>query len=297
MPAGPRATLTLAFAAAALVTQAAAAQGDASVDLAAVLQRAGERVERFFRRAESLVCREVVRLQPLGTGLTAEGSSRVVESELRVSWQPEEGEPSTEAQTLRRLIRVNGHPPRKDDWNNCTAPEQQEREPQPLSMLLPGKRRDYAFRPAGAGRVDGRAVILVDFRLLTKVTVAAEMVDGKEDCISFRIDGGMRGRLWIDQETFDVVRLDQGLSGLVEIPVPEPAARRSGSPFYWTLERWDTSIRFKPVAFADPDETLVLPVSLSSLRVTRGSGMPRLRTSTAYSDYRRFLTAGRILPH
>ncbi len=288
--------LATASAVVAASTVIVTAQPSRGHDLTAVLQRAGERVERFFQRAQSLMCLEVVRLQPLGQGLTASGGSRVVESELRLSWDPKEGAPSTEAQTLRHLLRVNGHKPRDDDWDNCTAPEQQASEPQPLSMLLPEQRRDYAFTLAGAGKVDNRAAILVDYRLLTKTKVTVEMVDGKEDCVSFKIDGGMRGRLWIDEHTYDVLRLDQGLIGLVDVPLPRHAARRPGSPQYWTMERWDTSIRFKPVAFENPEETLVLPVSLSSLRITRGSGTPRLRTATNYTEYRRFLTGGRIVP-
>ena len=41
---------------------------------------------------------------------------------------------------------------------------------------------------------------------------------------------------------------------------------------------------------------MILPVSAASLRITRRSGMPRLRTSTAYTEYRRFLTGGRVVP-
>ena len=61
------------------------------------------------------------------------------------------------------------------------------------------------------------------------------------------------------------------------------------------MERWDTSIRFRPVTFQDPQETLVLPVSSTSFRITRGAGHPRLRTQTQYSSYRRFITGGRII--
>ena len=64
----------------------------------------------------------------------------------------------------------------------------------------------------------------------------------------------------------------------------------------WTMERWDSSIRFKRVRFQDPEETLVLPVESSTLQITRGAGTPRLRTSTQYHAYRRFITGGRVVP-
>jgi len=50
------------------------------------------------------------------------------------------------------------------------------------------------------------------------------------------------------------------------------------------------------VTFQDPEETLVLPVESTTLQITRGAGTPRLRTSTRYQSYRRFITAGRVIP-
>lgn len=279
-------------------TSLAARQSVPAFDLSATLQRAGERVEYYFARAQSIVCLEVVALQPLGFGLSADGRSRTVQSELRLSWDPTaETKTPLEAKTMRQVLKVNGHPPRKNDYDNCTAPEQQDTETQPLSMLLPQQRDEYRFSVAGTGRQDGRAALMVDYRMKAKPTVEVELIEDNENCISFSIDGGMRGRIWIDAESHDVLRLDRGLIGLIDIPLPRKVARRaSPDAAVWTLERFDSSIRFKPVHFTDPDETLILPVSASSLRITRRSGMPRLRTNTAYTEYRRFLTGGRIVP-
>jgi len=261
-----------------------------------ILARAGERVERYFARAQNLVCLELVRLLPLNSSWGSDGVGRTIESELRLSWKPDEdGAPTTEAQTLRQLLRVNGHQPRAKDSKNCTEPEQQTVEPQPLSLLLDKQRADYQFRLAGQGRIDGRQSLLVDYKLITPVSVESHLIEGRDDCVSFDVQGGREGRLWIDADSFDVLRLDERLSGMVEIPLPKPATRGGHLPRSWTLERMDTSIRFKPVAFSNPDETLVLPVSLSSMRVTRGSGTPRLRTMTEYKKYQRFITGGRIV--
>ena len=201
----------------------------------------------------------------------------------------------TEAQTLRQLLKVNGSPPRRNDWRNCTTPEQETKETQPLSMLLSAERSKYAFTMAGRTTIDRRGAIMIDYRLLKEATVDSRMVEGRDDCISFNVEGGMRGRIWVDVETHDVLRLDQRLAGMVEIPVPRAARRQPHAPPTWTLERWDTSIRFRPVTFANPDETLLLPESQSSVRITRGSGSPRLRTLTNYTNYKRFVTAGRVV--
>lgn len=262
-------------------------------DLATVLQRVGDRVEQYFARAQSIVCIEIVNLMPFDSG--GASRSRTVESELRLSWEPTDENPlPIEARSLRQLIKVNGHPPRKNDRDNCTGPEQNTSEVQPLSLLLAQQRDEYTFKLAGTGRVDKREAILLDYRMVEKPSVKVEMVEGKDDCISYALDGGMRGRVWIDAETFDVLRMDQGLIGLVDIPLPRKVTNRDRWAS-WTMERWDTSIRFKRVSFQDPEETLVLPASSTSFRITRGAGTPQLRTSTQYSSYRRFITGGRII--
>ena len=124
-------------------TSVVSAQETLRMDLATLLASAGSKVERYFARAQSLVCLETVRLQPLSNGLAADGFGRTVESELRLSWDPfSRGEEPPEAKTLRQVLRVNGHLPRKNDYGACTTPEQQDSETQPLSMLLEDQRRD-----------------------------------------------------------------------------------------------------------------------------------------------------------
>lgn len=291
-----RAACTSAALVTALVVGVSAEQGQAGVDLEALLERATARVTEYFQRAQSLMCLEKVSLQRLSYGFSADGPARFVESELRLSWEPTEEDPTPkEARTLRQVLKVNGHPPRKRDYDNCTTPEQQDSEVQPLSILLPDQRGDYTFGFGGRGRIDGRDALILTFRETVKPKVDVSLVDNNENCISFDIDGGTRGRIWVDAETHDVLRLDRSLTGLVDIPLPRKA-QRLGVSHRWTMERWDSSIQFKPVRFQDPVETLILPVMATSLQVTRGAGTPRLRTTTHYTSYRRFLTGGRILP-
>ena len=268
----------------------------AQEDVAAILQRAGERVTEYFTRAQSIMCLEKVSLQRLSIGFSADGPARVVESELRLSWQPTAENPvPTEAKTLRQVLRVNGGKPRKNDYNNCTTPEQNDVEEQPLSILLPSQRLNYTFSFDKRDDIDGREAFVLEYRENQKPAVDVSIVEDNEDCISFDIEGGTRGRIWIDAETHDVLRLDRSLNGMIEIPLPRKATIGGRSP-YWTMERWDSSIRFKRVAFENPAETLVLPISASTLQVTRGSGTPRLRTSTQYVSYRRFITGARVIP-
>jgi hypothetical protein len=249
--------------------------------LETILHRVGARVERYFARAQSLVCVETVLWQPLSFGLSPDGFGRTVESELRLSWDPlAETAASLEAKLLRQVLKINGRPPRRRDPNNCTSPEQNSTETQPLSMLLPQQRGEYKFSLVGASALERRMAVVLDFVMVKKPTVSVWLVEGNENCVSFSLDGGQRGRIWIDPDTYDVLRLDQRLSGLVDIPLPRPVARRSNGDGTWTMERWDSSIRFKPVTFTEPDETLILPVSISSAR----RACARRRHTRATSD-------------
>ncbi|MBY0495231.1 MAG: hypothetical protein K2Y23_13550 [Cyanobacteria bacterium] len=263
-------------------------------DVTTVLRRAGDRVAEFFTRAQSIMCLEKVSLQRLNMSYGADGPSRRVESELRLSWEPSPENPTpTEARTLRQVLRVNGSTPRKKDYDNCTTPEQHDSEEQPLSMLLPSQREKYTFTDGGREIVDRREAIILNYREIKKPTVDVSLVENNEDCISFDIQGGMRGRIWIDAETHDVLRLDQSLNGLIDIPLPWKVARRPGVNPRWTVERLDSSIRFRRVTFEDPQETLVLPIESSKLQIIRGGG--RLRTTTQYQSYRRFMTGARVV--
>ena len=270
-----------------------------NVDLAEVLRRAGDKVTEYFARAQSIMCLERVSLQRLGMTWSAEGPPRFVESELRLSWEPTDENPlPIEAKTLRQVVKVNGAKPRKDDYQNCTTPEQTDSEEQPLSLLLPAQREKYTFTFEKLEVIDNRPAFVLTYREIAKPKVDVSLLEDNEDCISFDVQGGMRGKVWIDSMTHDVLRLDRGLTGLVTIPLPKKALRRlyGNQEPAWTMERFDSSIRFKRVSFQDPEETLVLPVSSTQLQITRGAGTPRLRTSTQYVAYRRFMTAGRLVP-
>jgi hypothetical protein len=286
----------LALAGAVMLSGTLSARQESAVDITDILHRAGERVAEYFARAQSIICLEKVSLQRLGMSFGADGPPRFVESELRLSWEPTPENPiPTEAKTLRQVLRVNGSKPRKNDYNNCTTPEQNDVEEQPLSMLLSQQREKYTFSFDRRENVEARSAVVIAFQEVRRPAVDVSLVEDNEDCVSFNIEGGMRGRIWIDTETFDVLRLDQSLSGLVEIPLPRKALRVGSNPS-WTMERFDTSIKFKRVAFENPEETLVLPISSSKLQITRGAGTPRLRTSTQYLSYRRFMTGSRIVP-
>ena len=261
-----------------------AAQSDAFP----LIARVGEYVERYYARAQSLLALEEVTVQPLGRDLGFDGFARRLAYELRVEWDPEAADGDA-ATVVRQLMRVNGRPPRAGDEPRCTDPRGVS--PEPLAFLLPAQRGKYVFHPGGLSSVDGRRAATFEYRA---IRAEDPRVAWKEDCASIDLPGRVRGRIWVDPETAEILRFDEHLVGMVDIPVPVPQQRRGAAP-YMTVERADMSIEYAPVTFVDPDERLMLPSRIESLVVVRNSGSPRLRITQTFSNYRRFVTASRIV--
>ena len=280
----------LAVAAAASLTLDLGAQGppDAN-DLSSRLTQIGRGVREYFARAQSIICRETVRLQPLRYDLAPEGRGRQLVYELRVSWQPTADGDAPEASVLRELLTVDGRPPRPGDEPGCMDPKPVS--PEPLSMMLPGRQNEFAFSLAGQRRIEGRTAVMLDYRSLGS---AIPQVAWAGDCVSVELAGLTRGRVWADAVTGEVLRLDERVSKMFEFPVPRHL-RRGSLPDTMAVERADSSIRYRRVKFEDPSELVMLPSSIETLTIVRNAGVPRFRTTQVFTDYRRFITDGRIV--
>ena len=253
--------------------------------------RVGQRVEQYYARARSIVCEEVVRLEPLGGDLLSDGSHvRRLVYELRVAWDAaSDGNKPPDATVLRQLVSVDGRPPRAGDEPGCLDPKPISTEP--LAMLLGERQREFAFSWRDSGRTAGRSSVTVEYKSLMP---RPPDVTWAGPCVSIDLPGRTRGRVWLDRNTAEVLRLDEGLIASVEIPLPRQQMR-PGSAAVFVVERADSSIRYRAVTFHDPDEILMLPESIDTLQVIRNSGVPRLRIVQRFSNYKRFITAGRIV--
>ena len=158
-------------------------------------------------------------------------------------------------------------------------------------MLLAARHHESEFSLAGTERVDGRQAIRIDYR---GVISLPEEITWTDDCVSLLLPGRSRGRVWIDAATYDVLRMDDRLVGTFEFDVPRDHVRR-GAARSMVIERAESSIRYRRVVFQDPEEALLLPASIDSLTVIRGASTQRVRITQRFSDYRRFLTDGRIV--
>jgi hypothetical protein len=258
---------------------------------AALIVRVGERVAAYYDRVQRLVCTERSTVIPVGTDGNVPAFARTVESELRV-----EIDESREARATRAVLRVNGREPRerdRTDRSGCTDPT--PLSPELLTFLLPAQRDGYRFTSVRGGRERGRAALVIDF-LSADRDSRPELIEdeyGHDDCFDWTGPVSVGGRLWIDAESHDVLRVDRHLSGPTDVRVPPPLQRKYRFPAWLTIDRDDLTQRFTAVTFTDPDETLLLPESIESRTVLR-AGLQSIRRTQAFSNYRRFLTSTQI---
>ena len=278
-----------------LLTAVVSAQTPQTPDpLEDLLGRVAVRVEAYFTRVQKVLLAETTMIQNIGSDLSPQGFARVLEADLRVESDVMEGdgENTVETRVVREFRKVNGHQPRKKDDHDCLDPN--PISPEPLAFLLPAQRTKYDFKLIGPGKGKDSRAIIVEFRELGGGEPKVEERDDKrqEGCMSIDIPGRARGRVWIDASRYEVLRVDTWI-GRVDFRVPDKKRRRIGMDDFAVLERLDTSIRYKPVPFVDPEETVILPESIDTLMVVRGMQSYRIRQT--FSNYRRFVTGGRLV--
>lgn len=257
----------------------------------------GERVAAYYEQARGVICVNESTVQPIESSLTPSGFARTVESELRVETDWLDGMPLPEATVLRTVLRVNGREPRPQDQKNragCTDPN--PLSPEPLAFLLPSHRDEYRFTSARDGRERGRAALVIDFLSSARKSKLELIEDprGHDDCFDWAGPLATKGQLWVDASTHEVLRVDRRIEGPTDVRVPQPLQRRYNFQPWVVIERDDVTMRFRQVAFKDPDEVLLLPESVDSLTMMRG-GLQSVRRTETFRNYRRFLTASRIL--
>ncbi len=290
----------MALAAAWLLWVNVSAAPQAGPDLSTVLKAVGDRVADYYRRAQSVICLETSTVQPIDRQWSSDGLARTVESELHVELDAPDADAESvlpKARIVRDIRRVNGRVPRETDLksrNGCTDPN--PLSPEPLAFLLPPQRDAYRFTSIRDGRERDRAALVIDFVSADRASrpVLIEDERGHPDCFDWKGPLAARGRVWVDAQTYDVLRIDRGIAGPVDVRVPPLLQRRHRFEAYVTLDRDEVSIRFRPVAFTDPDEILLLPETIETVTIVRG-GLQSTRRVEKFKDYRRFLTAARII--
>jgi hypothetical protein len=263
-------------------------------DLTTLVDGIGERLAEYYRHAQQLVCLERSTVTPIDSSWRLDGFARTVESELRLDI--DETAAVREPRVTREIRRVNGREPRERDRKNragCTDPT--PLSPEPLAFLLPERREEYLFTAVREVNERNRAAFAITFSSVRSQAHPELIQDegGHDDCFDWKGPVAITGRVWVDAATLDVLRLERRVAGPTDLRVPMPLQRRYLFTPFLTMDRDDLTVRYKEVTFDDPAETVLLPESIESLTVFRG-GLQSMRRTQLFTDYRRFLTSGRI---
>jgi hypothetical protein len=263
-------------------------------DVTTLLDRISDRLVQYYKRAQSVVCLEKSTVQPIGHDLSPRGFGRVTEYELRVE---SEADDPADVKVVRELLRINGRAPRpRDATDRAGCTDANPLSSEPLDFLLPAHRDEYRFVFAGAGKGKDAHTFMLDFSS-AKSSGKGELAEdprGHEDCFTWTMSVTLKGRVWVDAATYQVVRVEQRLAGMADLTVPLKLQRRHNLEPSVTVERHDTTIRYRTVPFHDPDESMLLPESIDTLLAVRG-GLESIRMRQVFSNYKRFLTGGRII--
>jgi len=279
---------TGAFVASAMLA-AASAVGQAPktppIDMLGLLARVGERVAAYYERAQSIMCQETMTFQSLSNSLQ-DPLARTLMYELRVSWDKAGGDAPKEPSVLRTLKAVNGKAPKAGDEPRCIDPKPISLDP--LQFVLPQHQAEYKFTYKGIGRTaDGHSAVMIDYVPLSKAKPEFKWTD---TCFSVDAPARTTGRLWVDRFDGDILQVDETMTGPIDVPLPEKERRTSGVA-YITLDRSDSSIRYRTVTFTDPNEIVLLPETTEQL-----TGPPvRQKTTHKFTGYQRFVTSGKLV--
>ena len=217
-------------------------------DIEALMTRVGARIADYYHRAQSVMCVEKSTVQPIASNWSLDGLARTVQSDLRVESDALDGDTLPHATVIRDIRRINGRAPNerdKKDRTGCTDPN--PLSPEPLAFLLPAHRAEYRFTSLRTGREHDRVALIVDF-MSTNRKSSPELVEderGHDDCFDWSGPVATRGRVWVDADTYDVLRVDRRIDGPVDVQVPWRLQRRylfrSGSCSNGMMRRCATS--------------------------------------------------------
>jgi hypothetical protein len=269
------------------------AQSQAEIEM--LMAQVSDRVADFYNRAKSVVCIETSRVQNLDAFSAPVGFVRTVESELRIE---QSDQAAGEATFVRTVRKVNGRAVRENDRrerDGCTDPNPLSSEP--LAFVLPARRAEYEFKFAGSGTDRNRRALIIAFSSVNRRSNPELIEDpgGHENCFDWTGHIASSGRMWVDAANYDVLRVDRRLRGPVDVKVPTLIQRRHQLDPFVVIVREDVTMRYQTVKFSDPDEVLLLPDAIESFMVIRG-GLQSTRRSQTFSDYRRFVAEGKVLP-
>ena len=259
--------------------------------LALILARAGEGVERYHRGMFRIAFAETHRREELKEDLTPKKSKEYVYESVILRQNFSDDSDDYFARTVSRLKTVDGRPAKK---NEVGAAEPVSAHNDFLGFLLPRTQKLYEFTFEGEDTLDGRRALRVGALRTGQGEPRVEWEGG-----SFVVFAPTKISFWVDTETFDVLRVESHLVREFEFESLHAGGAgpfgRFARPRKISYKREDYAVRFRPVRFKDPEQTLLLPEYAEWVTVIEGAREPAFRTTISFSNYRRFRSDVKVI--
>ena len=155
-------------------------------------------------------------------------------------------------------------------------------------MLLPefGVSADYEFSYAGRSDLEGRPALLVEVVNRRAEDEEPRIIWQGNNFSIFNIFP--TSRVWIDPETYDVLRFDTET---------EPVSFSRFLIFGSIRFESRSTTRYATVVFDDTGQEFLVPQSYEHVRIIKGARRrPIVRTGQTFSNYRRFTGEVHITP-
>jgi hypothetical protein len=280
------------------------------IELAELMDRVGQRVKAYYLALQQFAWTDTVRQQSLRDDRTPQGTPRdlVYDMIIRIDPAvPRDGVPSPLppffTKDLSELISVDGKPFLKDD-----SPERSDPKAGDIGLLWillwAPRRTDHSYEFSSAGRVDleGRKTLMFDITYSPRwytVGPSVRPLDvlpvGNLNRVpavvwqgdSFSVAVQQTGRIWIDPDSYDVLRLETRTKPF-EFERPDG---RGKLKFEFAM-----TARFRSMTFENPQQTLMVPDSIETVRTIKGMQPPLVRTTHTFGNFKRFAADVKIIP-
>ena len=260
--------------------------------LARILERVGEGVARYQAGLFSIAFDETLRQEELRKDMTPKKSKEFVFETVVLREELSSDEDDYYPRIVRRLKTVDGKPARKGASHPAAY------NVQSLSFLLPKHLKRLEFSLDGEEMFEGRAAYRI--RLL-QPGEGPPRVEWNRRLVgmSFRVFAPLVYLIWVEAESFDVIKLESHLAAPFEFESPRAFGAgplgRFGPTRHLRYTNQDYAVRFRREQFKDPEQTLLVPESAEWLTVIEGASKPRTRATLRFSGYRRFRSDVKVI--
>jgi len=258
--------------------------------LTRILDRAGETVAKYQAGLFSITFTETLRDEELRKDMTPKKSKEFVFETVVLREELSSNEDDFYPKSLRRLKTVDGKPAKADrrvPWYGYNV--------QSLGLLLPKFRNLYEFTLEGEEPIGGRVAFRI--RALRSGQPPPEAQWRRRFMgtgMSFRALAPVYALIWVDAESFDVLRFEQHLVAPFEFDSPR-AFGAFGPSHRINYTNQDYAVTFRRQTFKDPEQTLLVPDTAEWLFVMEGARDPRRRATIHFTNYQRFRSDVKVI--